>query len=66
MKKLDETSKAYRDFGTDLLRIILMAMIVFHHMIVHGFGLSGLQNGQMMGGIVAQLSRQKSKIFIMN
>lgn len=50
MKKLDETSEAYRDFGTDLLRIILMAMIVLHHMIVHGFGLSGLQNGQMMGG----------------
>lgn len=50
MKKLDETSKASRDFGTDLLRIILMAMIVLHHMIVHGFGLSGLQNGQMMGG----------------
>lgn len=50
MKKLDETSKAYRDFGTDLLRIILMAMIVLHHMIVHGFGLSGLQNEQMMGG----------------
>lgn len=50
MKELDKTGDAYRDFGTDLLRIILMAMIVLHHMIVHGFGLSGLQNGQMMGG----------------
>lgn len=50
MKELDKTGNTYRDFGTDLLRILLMAMIVLHHMIVHGFGLSGLQNGQMMLG----------------
>ena len=32
-----------RNFGIDLLRIILTLMIIFHHAMVHGLGLIGLK-----------------------
>lgn len=34
-----------RNYGLDVLRIILMLMIVMHHSIVHGLGLRGLEKG---------------------
>lgn len=39
-------NKKTRDSNIELLRIILMLMIILHHLIVHGGGLSGLAQGK--------------------